>query len=136
MSEYAHAYPAVKGHYDGNGWRTDVPAGNSEGLLWVVRTQETIDQRNNEERQIAHEIMEGIREPDDPVITPTHGDEYVLADRVELREGHLIFELGTPQHNVAVKVYAPGYWREFHLLGDAKEMASRTATMLKEDEDG
>lgn len=135
MSEYAHAYPAVKGHYDGNGWRTDVPAGNSEGLLWVVRTQETIDRRNHDEAVLLDSLTRGAASSE-AVNPPVLADEYVLADRVELREGHLIFELGTPGHNVAVKVYAPGYWREFHLLGDAREMASRTATMLKEDEDG
>lgn len=133
-SQYAHPVPAVRDFFDGAGWKTACE-NPSEGLLWVVRTQETIDRRNNEERQIAYELMEGVRRPD-LMVPPTLADEYVLADRVELHEGHLKFSLGTPQHNVAVKVYAPGYWREFHLLGDAKEMASRTATMLKEDEDG
>lgn len=133
MSEYANAYPAVRDFFDGAGWKSD-SSNPGEGLLWVVRTQESIDRRNNEERQIAYELMEGTRNPS-TVIPPTLADEYVVADRLELREGHLVFSLGSSQHNVAVKVYAPGYWREFHLLSEPKEIARRTATMLREDDD-
>ena len=133
MSEYSHPYPAVRRHGD-YGWKTDCPE-VSEGLVWVVRTQEVIDQRNKEEAQILRDYEEtGSSRLQ---MTPTYEDEYVVADRVEHGpNGELTFCLGTPQHNVAVKVYAHGYWREYHLLADPHEIASRTATMLKEEDNG
>lgn len=131
MSEYAHAYPAVRPH--GDGWRTDVEMrGESEGLLWVVRTQEGEERAQDEER-----LRDKLSDLGLPLPSMSQSaDEYILADRVELKpNGSLIFELGTPQHIVSVKAYAHGQWREFHLLSDPHEIAGRTATMLKENED-
>lgn len=135
VSQYAHPHPAVKRFFEGNGWKTDAPSGKGEGLLWVVRTQEAIDGYRNEELRVLREYEAGALDSSKASLPSDYADEYVLADRVELRDGTLIFELGTPQHNVAVKVYAPGYWREFHLLGDAEEMARHTATMLRDDDE-
>ena len=132
ISQYEHAYAAVKPH--GEGWRTDAELrGQSEGLLWVVRTQEGIERRHEEERVIERGLDQGI--PSSQLPSVSSADEYVLADRVELRSnGSLVFELGTPQHIVSVKGYAHGQWRDFHLLSDPHEIAGRTATFLKEDE--
>lgn len=130
VSQYAYPYPAVKPY--GEGWRTDVEMrGGSEGLLWVVRTREGVSSVEEEER-----IREKLEEAGVTSLPPLQqrADEYILADRVEIRGGCLIMELGTPQHIVSVKVYSPGSWYEFHLLSDPKEIASRAATYLKEDE--
>lgn len=133
VSQYEHAYPVVREFFDGRGWKTAGAEG--EGLVWVVRTQESINNRNDDERRKIKGIENGVLDPSVLAQPSEYADEYVIADRLEFREGALIFSLGTSQHNVSVKVYAAGYWREFHLVGDAREVARRTATMLKDDDD-
>lgn len=133
MSEYAHPHPVVRDFFEGNGWKTvcDSPG---EGLLWVVRTQEVIDNYHREEAVLLRALDEGLFR-DNTSLSAHYADEYVVADRVEVKEnGTLVFSLGSQQANVSVKAYAHGYWKEFHLMVDPKQIASHTATMLREDE--
>lgn len=131
ISQYEHAYAAVKPHGD-NGWRTDAELrGQSEGLMWVVRTREGAERLNRDDSVYARMSESGV------YLTPHEqsAEEYVLADRVDIKpNGSLVFELGTPMHIVSVKAYAHGQWIGFHLLSDPHEIARRTATFLKDDE--
>ena len=116
ISQYAHPIPSVRPWNDGAGWRVDSVPG--EGLLWLVE----------------------MFRPD-----PREGTEdvYVVADTVEVNNHRLEFSLrARPDElgnhippTISVRVFAPGTWREYHLITDAKVIAEHTAEMFKEDED-
>ena len=134
MSEYAHPYPVVRDFFEGNGWKT-VCDQAGEGLVWVVRTEETIRNYHEEEAVLVRALDEGLFRDNTVLSDHRYADEYVIADRAEVKpNGTLVFSLGGSQANVSVKAYASGYWKEFHLAADAEEIAKRTATMLREDD--
>ena len=128
VSQYAHPHPAVRDFFDGRGWKT-LCESPGEGLVWVVRTQESIDKFHQEERVLLRAYDEGLV-GDELQVSARYADEFVIADRVELKDnGTLVFSLGSPQNNIAVKAYGHGYWREFHLSSDPIQIAYNTATM-------
>lgn len=114
-SQYAHPVPAVHPWNDGAGWKTDGPAG--EGLLWLVE----------------------VVEPD-----PREGttDVYVVADTVEVNNGRLELSLrarpeeleGHLPPRIGFRCFAPGVWREYHLVSNAQAIAEHTAEMFSEGE--
>lgn len=113
-SEYPHPIAQVRQWNDGAGWRTDAIAG--EGLVWLVEKTEP-------------DPRDGTR------------DVYIIADTVELNEGRL--ELSLRGHPVGqglppvvfTRTFAPGVWREYHLVTDAKVIAEHTAELFKEDDE-
>ena len=115
ISQYPHPIPLVRPH-NSSGWRTEGTVG--EGLVWLVE----------------------VVEPD-----PREGtkDVYVVADNVEVNDGRLELSLKSrPQEFGAgnapvlfVRVFAPGVWREYHLVAEAPAIAQHTAEMFKEDDD-
>ena len=116
-SQYPHPIPLVRPWNDGNGWKVDTTPG--EGLVWLV--------------EVAH--------PD-----PREGtyDVYVIADTVEVNEGRLEMALrARPQEftghipaTLYTRTFAPGVWREYHLIPDAKAVAQHSAEMFKDGDDG
>ena len=115
-SQYPYPVPLVRPWNDGKGWKTSTTSG--EGLVWLV--------------EVAYP------DPRDG----TH-DQYVIADTVEINDGRLEFSLkARPQefgsgvaHSLFVRTFAPGVWREYHLVADAKAIAQHTAEMFKDDDD-
>ena len=115
-SQYEHPIPALRAWNDGAGWKTEGPPG--EGLTWLVE----------------------VVEPD-----PREGtyDVYVVADIVEVNEGRLELSLrartGELEANIppriAFKCFAPGVWREYHLVSSPHAIAEHAAEMFKEEGD-